>query len=130
VHSASRTRERAVSGVTSGLIGGDEEVEWRARHFGLWLKLRVRITGFREPDYFQDSMVEGPFRSFTHDHDFAPQDSGTLMKDRIVFSSSIPVIDRFILHGHLRHFVQHRNLQLKAALESDQWQAYLQSKNR
>jgi hypothetical protein len=28
------TGERAVAGVTSGLIGLGEEVTWRARHFG------------------------------------------------------------------------------------------------
>lgn len=38
------TGERAVAGVTSGLIGQDEEVTWRARHFGVWQSLTVRVT--------------------------------------------------------------------------------------
>ncbi len=29
------SRERAVAGVTSGLIGAGQELSWEARHFGL-----------------------------------------------------------------------------------------------
>jgi ligand-binding SRPBCC domain-containing protein len=92
--------------------------------------MRVRITGFTSPDYFQDTMVDGPFRSFVHDHNFESENSTTLMTDRIFFSSPIPlanpIFDRFLLAPHLRSFIRNRNIQLKAALESDLWQPYLQ----
>jgi hypothetical protein len=29
------TEEEAIAGVTSGLIGKDQQVTWRARHFGI-----------------------------------------------------------------------------------------------
>jgi ligand-binding SRPBCC domain-containing protein len=104
-------------------------VEWRANHFGLWFKMRVGITGFTPPTWFQDSVVRGPFHSFTHDHSFVPQDLGTLMTDRILFVSSFPIMDRFLLLGHLKRFVQDRNNQLKAVLESNQWRRYLKTRN-
>ncbi|HEY6309134.1 MAG TPA: SRPBCC family protein [Candidatus Angelobacter sp.] len=110
------------------MIGYGEEVEWKARHFGVWLKLRVRITGWKPPRYFQDKMVEGPFRSFMHDHSFEAQGSITLMTDRIAFCSPIPLVgslaDRLIVR-HLQNFVSDRNGQLKFAAESNAWQRYL-----
>src|SRR5690242_11005121 len=70
LQSAESTGERAIAGVTTGLISLGQEVVWRARHFGIWLTMRVRITGYTAPSFFQDSMVEGPFRLFRHDHVF------------------------------------------------------------
>src|SRR5260370_2935885 len=81
LYAAQSTCEKAIRGVTTGLISEGEEVEWKAKHFGLWWKMRVRITAFQPPLYFQDSMVEGPFRSFIHDHTFDHLDPGTLMTD-------------------------------------------------
>ena len=43
LHVATQTahREQAVSGVTTGLIGPEQEVTWRARHFGVSLTLTL-----------------------------------------------------------------------------------------
>src|ERR1043166_4495643 len=85
--SAEGTRERAVAGVTQGLIGLGDEVTWEARHFGIKQKLTVRITGFQRPYRFQDVMVAGAFKSMKHDHEFVAQSPGTLMVDRFAFES-------------------------------------------
>jgi ligand-binding SRPBCC domain-containing protein len=122
VHSARATREQAVAGVTTGLISGGQEVEWKAKHFGLWWKMRVRMTAFDPPKHFQDTMVEGPFLCFTHDHGFEPCDSGTLMKDFVRFQSPVSVLgslfDKLILGRYVRRFLQSRNIQLQAEAES------------
>ena len=97
MQSAESTREKAIFGVTTGLISDGQEVVWRARHFGIWLKMRVRITQYKAPHFFQDSMIEGPFRSFQHDHVFETTDSGTLMTDRILFSSPVPIIGYLLI---------------------------------
>jgi hypothetical protein len=55
--SAEGTQERAVAGVTGGLIGVGEEVTWEAGHFGIKQRLTVRITRFERPARFQDVMV-------------------------------------------------------------------------
>jgi len=53
-----------------------------------------------------------------------------VMVDRVEFASPIPVLGSLadvILRHHLKHFLQKRNLLLKAAAESDQWRNYLSS---
>ena len=40
------TSERAIAGVTRGLIGPNDEVTWEARHLGLRQRLTVRVTEF------------------------------------------------------------------------------------
>ena len=88
LHTASTaaTGERAVAGVTSGLIGPGEEVTWRARHFGVWQSLTSRIVIFDRPRHFRDSMVRGAFRRFDHDHRFEPcaEISACSLHDRII----------------------------------------------
>jgi hypothetical protein len=46
VKSTAHTREVAVAGVTTGLIGPGEEVTWQATHFRIRQKLTVRITAW------------------------------------------------------------------------------------
>lgn len=38
------TKERAIAGKTSGLIGLNETVTWQAKHFGITQKLTSKIT--------------------------------------------------------------------------------------
>jgi ligand-binding SRPBCC domain-containing protein len=131
VHSVSSTKEQAIGGTTSGLIGPGQQVQWRARHFGFWFLMTVAITEMNRPSHFQDAMVQGPFRYFRHDHTFTQQNGGTRMTDRVEFGSPFPVLgflaDVFFLRHYLKHFLQIRNRALKAAAESDQWRVYLSS---
>ena len=75
LHEATMTKhhEKAVSGVTKGLINLNETVTWEATHFGLRQKLTSKITEFERPNHFRDSMVKGAFARFDHDHFFALQ---------------------------------------------------------
>jgi ligand-binding SRPBCC domain-containing protein len=122
LQSARATREQAVDGVTTGLISLGEEVEWKARHLGLWWSMRVKITEFDPPHRFQDTMIKGPFHSFSHDHVFDPCDCGTLMTDVVRFQSPVPVLntllDRVVLSEYLRRFLLLRNIQVKAKAEA------------
>jgi ligand-binding SRPBCC domain-containing protein len=79
--STSGTEERAVAGVTQGLIGMNDEVTWEARHFGVRQRLTVRITAYHPPRHFQDTMTVSVFKSMVHDHHFSPHPDGTLMRD-------------------------------------------------
>src|SRR3954463_13295061 len=103
--------------------------QWRARHFGLWLHMTVAITEMTRPSHFQDVMIKGPFRYFRHDHTFTQQGRSTLMIDRVEFASPVSVlgslVDILVLRSYLKHFLQGRNLLLKAAAESDQWRNFL-----
>ena len=65
--STAKTGERAVAGVTSGLIGAGEHVTWRARHFGIWQSLTVRVEAFEPPVHFSDRQVRGAFKQIRRD---------------------------------------------------------------
>ncbi len=126
---AEHTGERAVAGVTSGLLGAEEEVTWEARHFGVKQRLRVKMTKFDRPNHFKDRMLEGAFRKMTHDHSFEAREEKTVMIDRFEFSSPLGVLGRFVDHvfieRYMRRFIEKRNAILKRTAESGDWKKYL-----
>src|SRR5262249_46195192 len=73
VASTNWTGERAIAGVTSGLIGLGQEVTWKGRHFGLKLQRTGRITAYARAHHFQDCVLRGRSKSFCHDHYFESQ---------------------------------------------------------
>jgi ligand-binding SRPBCC domain-containing protein len=119
VSSMARSRERAIGGVTTGLIGEGEEVTWRAWHFGVPIRMTSRITRMSPPDSFVDEQVRGPFRSFRHEHVFvADGDGGTIMTDHVVLSAPFGVLGRaaeVVVGPYLRRLIEQRNAQLLAA---------------
>ena len=118
LEAAAATGERAVDGVTSGLLGVGDTVTWEARHLGRRRRLTVRITAYDRPRFFRDEQVRGPFRRFVHDHFFDPADGGTRMRDVMEFASSFPLVDRLVLAPHLRRFLLRRNELIKRAAEA------------
>src|SRR5512135_2824825 len=52
--SMSGSRESAVSGVTSGIMGPGDTVTWRARHFGIVFRMTSAITEYDYPGRFVD----------------------------------------------------------------------------
>jgi ligand-binding SRPBCC domain-containing protein len=118
-HTASmaRSRERAVGGVTSGIIGLGQEVTWRAWHFGVPIRMTSRITELNRPDFFSDEQVRGPFRSFRHEHRFETgDDDGTLMIDRVRFAAPFGPLGRaaeLVVGPYLRRLIERRNAYLR-----------------
>ncbi|HLP00369.1 MAG TPA: SRPBCC family protein [Fimbriimonas sp.] len=84
VKSQASHRERAIGGVTSGLLNLGDEVEWEAVHFGVKQRLRAKITQMSAPDSFSDEQLSGPFKSLVHQHRFKSLDSGATEKTEIV----------------------------------------------
>ena len=129
MRSASQTNEKAVSGKTSGLIGLNETVTWRARHFGIYQHLTVKITDFQRPFSFTDVMLKGAFASMNHRHIFEAQGSGTKMTDVFEFSSPFGWIGRAVdfiyLKEYMKQFLIIRNNEIKRVAESDAWQKFL-----
>jgi ligand-binding SRPBCC domain-containing protein len=136
LHAAStaQTGERAVAGVTSGLMSLGQEVTWRARHFGIWQCLTSRITAFDPPTHFRDSLVRGAFRRFDHDHFFSQRGEITIMRDVFDFQSPLGIFGRIadylVLNRYLRHFLTIRNATIKETAETDEWQRYLRLDRR
>ena len=80
-YSTSQTNERAISGVTSGLIGKDELVTWEATHLGFRQQLTSVVNTFASPHVFTDEQVKGIFGAMKHVHMFEEQGEYTIMKD-------------------------------------------------
>jgi ligand-binding SRPBCC domain-containing protein len=118
---ASKTKERAVAGVTSGLIGLGETVTWEAVHFGIKQRLTTQITKYERPYFFVDEMVKGVFHSFTHVHKFQSAHGGTLMFDEFDYTSPLGPLgrlaDKLFLERYMRSFLQERAACLKQVAE-------------
>jgi ligand-binding SRPBCC domain-containing protein len=129
VDSTARTGERAIAGVTSGLIGEGEEGTWQAKHFGVRQRLTSRITAFDPPRYFRDSMVSGAFKRFDHDHYFEAQGDVTLMRDVFDFDSPLGIVgdfmNRAILIRYMRNLLKERHRCIQLVAETEAWKQYL-----
>jgi ligand-binding SRPBCC domain-containing protein len=121
IASTSRTKERVVGGVTTGLLGLGDEVTWEAVHFGFRQRLTSRITRFDRPRMFVDEMVRGTFASFEHLHEFSSENDGTRMVDVFTYRSPLGplgrVADVLFLERYMRRFLDERARALKASLE-------------
>ncbi len=124
------TNERAVAGVRSGLIGPGQEVTWIGRHFGARVSHTSRITQYERPRHFQDVMIKGKFRTFSHDHYFddLPSDS-TRMRDVMEFAAPLGhiglVVEKFVLKRHMLQLLLRRNECIRRTAESTEWQGFL-----
>ncbi len=139
LHAASmaHTGERAVAGVTSGLIDAGQEVTWRARHFGVWQHLTSHITVCDRPTHFADTMVRGAFARFDHDHYFTttgPDNGHTTMRDVFDFTSPLGplgnIADVLFLTRYMRHLLEQRNALLRETAEGTRWMDYLPPASR
>jgi ligand-binding SRPBCC domain-containing protein len=125
----SKTNEEAIAGVTTGLIGKDEWVTWRAKHFGFYQKLTSEINEMKRPYFFEDRMLKGIFKSIRHQHLFEEEGCKTIMKDIFEFESPYGILgiiaNKLILVNYLTMFLKERNLMIKSVAESENWKAYL-----
>ena len=120
--SASKSKEVAIDGVTSGLINLNETVTWRGKHFGLNLTHKSRITAMNLYDYFVDEMEEGKFKTFRHEHFFEEKNGVTIMTDKLQYETPFSIIgklfDTLFLKNHLINFLLERNKILKKTAEN------------
>lgn len=112
--------ERAVAGVTSGVMGLGDTVTWRARHFGVPFTMTSAITAHDRPRRFVDEQVSGPFRRWWHEHRFEGTDEGTRMTDVVEFESPAGLIGRvvnaLVLTRYMRRLLDQRNSWLADAV--------------
>lgn len=118
VSSMHESGERAIAGTTSGAIGLDETVTWRARHFGIWFTMTSTITELEHPTRFVDQQVRGPFKTFVHEHRFETMGDGCRMTDTVTVGSPFfgRLAERVLLVPYLRRLIIKRNMHLIAEL--------------
>lgn len=131
LHEATMTKhnERAVAGVTKGLINKGETVTWEAVHFGVRQNLTSKITVYERPFHFRDSMVKGAFARFDHDHFFEATMCGTLMTEVFDYDSPLwifgKIADQLFLENYMKKMLEERNNLIKQIAECDDWKKFL-----
>ena len=132
VESTAETKEEAVAGCISGLIGLGEDVTWEATHFGVRQRLTTKITQFDAPHHFRDSMVAGAFQRFDHDHHFTCDDGRVLMKDTFDYTSPLGLLGRLadvmFLKCYMTRLLKIRNQLIKSVAESGKAEQFLRCK--
>jgi len=127
--SVKNTNEEAIAGVTSGPIGLDETVTWRAKHIGKTRTMQMKVTKMESPKGFTDEQLKGDFVHFRHEHHFKPIENGTLMIDMLDFKTPYGVIgdifNSLYLTKYLEKFLLQRNLVVKQYAETEKWRALM-----
>lgn len=129
IYSTAKTKEKAIDGKISGLIGLHEFVTWEARHFGIKQKLSTKITQYNRPYHFRDEQIVGIFKSLKHDHYFEEKSGWVQMKDVFHFESPVGVLGRIfnklILTNYLKSFLLERNRIIKDYAETEKWEKFI-----
>lgn len=117
-----KTKEKAINGVTQGLLEKGDTVTWEATHFGIKQRLTAKVIHMEKPTVFVDIMVKGAFRSFTHTHQFKEEKGGTIMIDTFEYTSPFGPIgviaDKLFLEKYMTNFISSRAKELKKIAEN------------
>jgi ligand-binding SRPBCC domain-containing protein len=132
VISTAKTNEKAIAGVTSGLINLHESVTWEANHLFKKRYFTSKITAFNFPYSFTDEMQKGDLKNFSHQHIFEKKDEGTLMKDIIYLEAPYGLLGKFVmwifLKNYFRKLLVERNKVIKEYAENEKWKIVLNQK--
>ena len=127
--STADTNEKAINGVTNGLINKNETVTWQARHLFRTRLFTSKVTAMQAPNFFIDEMMKGDFKSFYHEHHFKAVANGTIMIDMINFETPYAIIgkiaNRFFLTNYIEKFLKKRNEVIRDYAETQKWKAIL-----
>jgi ligand-binding SRPBCC domain-containing protein len=127
--STAQTGEKAIAGVTKGLMKLNDTVTWEAKHFGIVQHFTSRITAYNKPVYFVSEMQKGAFKKFYHQHHFSDEGNSCIMKDELELEAPFGILGKLItglvLKNYIKKFLVQRNRFIKACAESDEWKNYL-----
>ena len=131
LHKASTTgtNEEAIAGRTSGLIELNDTITWRAKHFGVYQNLTVKVTQLDAPTMFHDIMLKGAFKAMAHTHSFKQEENFTIMKDVFEFKSPLGILgtigEIIFLKKYMEKFLLNKNKELKRVAECEDWKLVL-----
>lgn len=127
--STNKTNEKAIAGKTSGLIGLNETVTWRAKHLGITQKLTSKVTDYTFPTFFVDEMVKGAFKSFRHEHYLEQKEGVVIIKDVFKYIAPLGYLgklaDFLFLKKYMTNFLKDRNITIKNFAETEKWKLIL-----
>jgi len=129
VATSGATDERAVGGVTTGLMALGDEVTWSARHLGRRWRLTSRITVLERPHRLVDEQVAGVFARFRHDHLFEMRGAVTVVRDAFDYTSPLGplgrIADRLVVERHMVRFLAERMDGIRRLAEGEGWRRFL-----
>jgi len=115
------TQEKAIAGVTTGLINMNETVTWEGEHFGLRIQHQSIITAMEPPTYFVDEMKKGYFKWLKHEHIFKHENGTTVMIDKFCYQTPYGIFGKFfdsiLLKKYLTALLEKRSVQIKQLAE-------------
>jgi ligand-binding SRPBCC domain-containing protein len=127
--STAKTNEKAIAGITTGLIKLNETVTWEATHFAIRQNLTSKIIEFKRPHYFIDQQIKGIFKSMIHKHKFKQLDNRVIMIDIFEFQSPFGILgkifNKLILTNYMKQLLIDRNNVIKEFAESEKWKSVL-----
>lgn len=122
----------AVSGKTEGFVVGGDIVRWEGWQLGLKHFHVSHISGFERPIFMQDTMLDGRFKTFQHDHHFREQTGvapATLLEDELRFSLPFgalgSLVAKTIMVPHIHKLMASRFARIKRVAEGEAWRRYL-----
>lgn len=127
--STAQTGEKAVAGVTAGLMKFGDTVTWEAKHLGIVQQLTSKVSAYDKPHYFVSEMIKGAFKKLHHQHIFKEENGVTLMTD--IFDMQAPlgvlgtIAEKLFLDAYMKKFLVQRNEFIKRVAESEEWRKYL-----
>ena len=128
-YSVRNAGESIIDGRMTGLIGLDETVTFKGKHFGFNQIFKAKIIKFEYPNQFVDEMIIGSFKSFKHTHLFEYNNNLTVMTDEIIYKCPFGIIgnsfDWLFLNSYLNRIFMSRVQDIKKSCESNEWKKYL-----
>ena len=125
----------AVSGKQSGLVTGGDIVRWEGWQLGLKHFHVSHISSFQQPVFMQDTMLDGRFKTFQHDHHFREEPAtgsgapSTVLEDELRFSLpfGLPgrLVAQMVMVPHIRKLMRSRFHRIKRIAEGEDWKRYL-----
>ncbi len=116
------TQERLVGDKKTGLAELGDVLVFEAVHLGIRQRLSSQITELDRPVLFADISLSGAFQSLRHEHRFTSIPTGTLMRDRLEWTSPLgplgKLADALLLKRYMLRFLAIRNRNLKAIIEA------------
>ncbi len=127
--STSKTNEKVIAGVSSGLVKLNDTITWEAKHLGVVQNFTSKITALEKPNYFSDEMQKGAFKKFYHQHHFKKDGEDCIMTDELELEAPLGILGKIamalVVKTHIRKFLVQRNEIIKLVAESDEWKLYL-----
>lgn len=117
-------------GRTEGLVRNGDVVRWEGWQLGLKHFHVTHISGFQAPVFLQDTMIDGRFKTFQHDHHLIETPGGaTRLEDEVRFSLPFGIagrlVARFIMVPHIHRLLSSRFARIQRLAEGDGWRKYL-----